>query len=243
VLPGQACGGLISHAHARADAEQERPAASSAALEATQGDLPTITRSDRVGFVLRLRGAAQPFVSLQMLRARKSNSISSTSAADYFGTFGRPASEPVRNGRFTIDALIKNPPAMGNLRQTIVSLIDESKAPIAMVARTRNGSKRRRTQPPGHPVYRQPNSPSETLARVVMNIRSISYPTQTFVMCQTTRRRFPAGIANRPRTSPSVSVCGNPSVTKSWPMIRLHVAVIDSSRFTDYIVDCLVGRP
>lgn len=221
-------------------AEQEQAAASSAALEATQGDLPydhevTIALDSFSGYaVLR-----SPLFS-QMLRREKIKLNLVDDAADYSARL-----DGLRQGRyemaaFTIDALIKTTAAMGKSPATIVSLIDETQGADAMVAAKETFQNVDDLNHPDTRFIVTPNSPSETLARVVMNTFALDQLSdQPFVMANDASDVFQR-YRKSPKNSRQVFVLWEPFVTKILANDSMHV-VIDSSRFTGYIVDCLVA--
>jgi ABC-type nitrate/sulfonate/bicarbonate transport system substrate-binding protein len=221
-------------------AAEEEEAASAAALQATQGDLPydhevTIALDSFSGYaVLR-----SPTFS-QLLRREKIKLNLIDDAADYSARL-----EGLRDGRtqmaaFTIDALIKTTADMGRSPATIVSLIDETQGADAIVA-AKDAIKN--VDDLNHADVRfvlTPDSPSETLARVVMNTFALDQlPEQPFVMAKDAAdvvQRY----RNSQKNSREVFVLWEPFVSKILANDSMHV-VIDSSRFTGYIVDCLVA--
>lgn len=163
--------------------------------------------------------------------------------ADYRQRLDSLRSGKVQFAAFTIDALIKTTAEAGDRepQATIVALIDETRGADAMVAYK---SVVRNVDDLNHADARFvliPNSPSETLARVVMN---------TFALEQVAANPFieardPDDIFRRyqesPKNSRQVFVVWEPYVSRMLANPSMHL-VIDSSRFTGYIVDCLVAE-
>lgn len=156
--------------------------------------------------------------------------------------------ESLRSGKvqmaaFTVDALIKSTAKAGDSppQATIVALIDETRGADAMVAYK---SVVKNVDDLNHSDARFvliPDSPSETLARVVMNTFNLDQiPPDPFVAAQD-----PGDIYRRyqdsPKNSRQVFVLWEPYVSRILANPSMHV-VIDSSRFTGYIVDCLVAE-
>lgn len=141
---------------------------------------------------------------------------------------------------FTIDALIKASAESGQMPATIVCLIDETRGADAMVAYK---DAIRNVDDLNHEQTRfvlTPDSPSETLARVVISNFSLERLADApFVSAED-----PADVVRQYQRSPKntrqVFVLWQPYVSQLLKNDNLHV-VVDSSRFTGYIVDCLVA--
>ncbi len=140
---------------------------------------------------------------------------------------------------FPADALIKISAKQNSLPSTIIAIIDETRGADAMVAY--------RSKYPNIDSLNQPDtqfvlladSPSETLARVVMHdfdlkrlgknpFLNVDSPEQ---ILERYRKATPA--------SKEVFIAWEPYVSQLLTNDQLHV-LVDSSRFTGYIVDCLV---
>ena len=140
---------------------------------------------------------------------------------------------------FTIDALVKASATLGDTPAVIVSMIDETRGADAMVA---DKSSIPNLEAMNHPDTRfvlTPDSPSETLARVVMNDFSLNkLADNPFVMTggpEDTLKRY----RNSKSNSREVFVLWEPYVSKILENKEMHV-VIDSSRFRGRIVDVIV---
>ncbi len=144
---------------------------------------------------------------------------------------------------FTVDALIKTAAISGDSEPpaTIVALIDETRGADAMVAYK---SVIKNVDDLNHSDARfvlMSDSPSETLARVVMNTFALDQiASDPFI-----RAEDPDEIVQRYKDSPKntrqVFVLWEPYVSKILANPSMHV-VVDSSQFTGYIVDCLVAE-
>jgi len=226
---------LRQEAVTQALTEQERNA-----LQATAGELPydhevTIALDSFSGYaVLRSKTFAD------LLRSRKIKLNLVDDGADYSGRLQSLRDGSVEMAAFTIDALIKTTSQLGSSPATIVALIDETQGADAMVA---NKSVFPNVDALNHPDVRfvlTPDSPSETLARVVIN---------TFALDQLTDKPFElANDANdvlgqyrkSEKNARKVFVLWEPFVSQILANDSMHV-VVDSSQFNGYIVDCLVA--
>jgi len=144
---------------------------------------------------------------------------------------------------FTVDALIKTTAEIGDKRPpaTIVAVVDETRGADAMVAYKRavpnvmalNDS---RTQ-----FVLTPDSPSETLARVVkahFNLDALT--NNSFVEADGAEDVFKRYKASPPETR-QIFVLWEPYVSKVLENPNMHV-VVDSSKFRGYIVDVIVAN-
>ncbi len=159
--------------------------------------------------------------------------------ANYTQRLRRLREGEVQLAAFTIDALIKSSAELGDLPAVIVAIIDETRGADAMVAYKNNVPNVDALNRPETRFVLTPNSPSETLARVVMTHFNLNrLPANPFVMT-----RGPADTLNRYRqaaaNSPEVYVLWEPFVSQILENENMHV-VVDSSRFRGYIVDVLV---
>ncbi len=140
---------------------------------------------------------------------------------------------------FTIDALIKTCSESGSLPGTIVAIVDETRGADAVVAYkdaipnidSLNRAEMR--------FVLTPDSPSETLARVVMSHFQLdNMSRQPFVEvndAQAVYRKYRAATPD----APQAYVLWEPLVTKMLENPNTHV-IADSSQFRGYIVDVLV---
>lgn len=228
---------------AEAQRQQQEAEARQELIDKFSGTLPykhqvTIALDSFSGYaVLRSKAFEQKLRSKQIKLTLLDDGANYTQRLDSLRT-GK-----VQMAAFTIDALIKttaqsretSPPA------TIVSLIDETRGADAMVAYE---STIKNVEALNHPDTRfvlTPDSPSETLARVVMSTFALDQvPADPFTMVS-----GPEDVYERYRRSNKdtrqVFVLWEPYVSSILANQAMHV-VIDSSRFTGYIVDCLVAE-
>ncbi len=159
--------------------------------------------------------------------------------ADYAARLAGLADGTYQMAAFPIDALIKSSADSKSLPATIVSIIDETRGADAIVAYkskfptidSLNGKETR--------FVLVGDSPSETLARVVMNNFDLPFLSERpFEMLGSPeelmaayRRAIPAGN--------QLFATWEPYVSDILANDQMHV-LIDSSRFTGYIVDSLV---
>ena len=147
----------------------------------------------------------------------------------------------VQMAAFTVDALIKTSALSGGLPPaSIVALIDETRGADAMVAykatiQNVDGLNHADTR-----FVLTPDSPSETLTRVVMSTFDLDQiAADPFVPAKDAEDVFNRW-KNSKKNSSDVFVLWEPYVSRILANESMHV-VIDSSRFTGYIVDCLVA--
>ena len=158
--------------------------------------------------------------------------------ADY-----RKRLEALKNGDvqmavITIDALIKTGHGLGSNPATIVMVIDETVGADAMVAWKKSVPNIDALNTADTRIVATPDSPSETLARVVMsNFQLPQLPTDGFINAdgaEDVYKRFQAD-----RDGKRAYVLWEPFVSKALEEPDAHV-LMDSSRFRGYIVDVLV---
>lgn len=141
---------------------------------------------------------------------------------------------------FTIDALIKSSADRGDLPATIVALIDETVGADAIVTNQQTIASVDDLNTEDARFVITPDSPSETLARVVMSRFQLDQMADDpFV-----RVSGPEGVLARykqARASDKLAfVVWEPFVSQMIKNDRMHV-LVDSSRFPSSIVDVLVA--
>jgi flagellar motor protein MotB len=142
---------------------------------------------------------------------------------------------------FTYDALIKTSAELGDFPATIVCLIDESKGADAMVAAGRKYPNIDAMNNPETRIVCVQNSPSETLARVVMahfNLDNLAK--QPFEFMDSAEKVYKAYQQAKPDDN-RVFVLWEPYVSKVTDNPDYRV-LIDSSKFRGYVVDVIVAR-
>jgi len=176
----------------------------------------------------------------EALRRRQIKLTLVDDAANYVERLEGLRSGQTQMAAFTIDALLKTSSLVSQTPATIVALIDETQGADAMLA---SKSVVKNVDDLNHPDTRfvvTPDSPSETLARVVMSTFSLDQlVADPFVFANDANDVFDRYRASG-KDSRQIFVVWEPYVSKILANDSLHV-VIDSSRFTGYIVDCLVA--
>ncbi len=151
------------------------------------------------------------------------------------------ASGDVPMGVITIDALIKGSAQVGDLPATIVAIVDETRGADAMVAYAKAVPNVDALDDPATRFVLTPDSPSETLARVVMAHFSLArVAPDPFVKAKDAADVFDRYRKAKPDTR-EVFVLWEPYVSKVLENPATH-RVIDSSRFRGYIVDAIVAN-
>lgn len=214
--------------------------AQDATMQATAGELPyqqevSLALDSFSGYaVMRSR----EFASMLRRRGVKLNLVDD--GANYSRRLASLRDGETQMAAFTIDALIKTSAAAGTTPATIVAIIDETQGADAMVAAK---STIRNVDDLNHPDVRfvvTPDSPSETLTRVVLNTFALDkVAANPFVMAKDARDVFEL-YRQSPKNSRQVFVLWEPYVSEILANEEMGV-VIDSSRFNGYIVDCLVA--
>ncbi|MCA9211428.1 MAG: OmpA family protein [Planctomycetales bacterium] len=161
--------------------------------------------------------------------------------ADYAARLSGLQSGNTQMAAFTIDALIKASATLGDMPAVIVAIIDETRGADAMLAGKTvvpNVASLNRLETR---FVLTPDSPSETLARVVMSEFALDQlPQDPFI-----RTNGPAETLAKFRESGSetanVFVLWEPFVSEMLSDKSMHV-VVDSSSFRGYIVDVIVAN-
>jgi outer membrane protein OmpA-like peptidoglycan-associated protein len=168
--------------------------------------------------------------------------------ANYPDRFKRLAEGKLDMATFTMDALIKCAAQFGetnkevlNVMPTVVDIIDETKGADAMMASKQRFPNIDALNTPDLQIYCVADSPSETLARVVMayfNLDRVSQ--QPFHFCNSIDAVYKEYQSTKP-TEPKVFIVWEPFVSKMLDNPDYH-SLVDSSKFRGYIVDVLVAR-
>jgi outer membrane protein OmpA-like peptidoglycan-associated protein len=220
------------------DAEQESQKQST--LAATSGELPydhevTMALDSFSGYAV-LRSD----LFRQLLRRSKIKLELVDDGANYQQRLKSLDAGKAQMAAFTIDALIKTTALSGSSPATIVALIDETRGADAMVAYKSTVKNIDDLNHPDTQFVLTPDSPSETLARVVMSTFELDQiPAEPFRPADNAEDVFHR-YENSAKNSRQVFVLWEPYVSKILANESMHV-VIDSSRFTGYIVDCIVA--
>lgn len=139
----------------------------------------------------------------------------------------------------TLDGLVKATARLGEAPVTAVMVIDETTGADAMVAYESAVPNIDALNAPGTKIVATPDSPSQTLAQVVMaNFQLDQLPSDPWVRADGSAdvlRRF----EKADRSAKAAYVLWEPYVSKALEKDGAHI-LIDSSRFRGYIVDVLV---
>lgn len=160
-------------------------------------------------------------------------------AADYAARAKALESGDLQLALFPADALIKASAKLDALPATIVAVIDETRGADAMLGYRQKYPNLDALNAPETRFVLVGDSPSETLARVVMHdfdLRRLA--PQPFVTVASPEEVLARYRAATPQST-EVFLTWEPYVSQLLANDQLHV-VVDSSRFTGYIVDCLV---
>jgi len=159
--------------------------------------------------------------------------------ADYNARIQSLKDGETQMGVFTIDALIKTCAEMGELPVTTVAIIDETRGADAAVAFKTAIPNIDALNHKDTKFVLTPDSPSETLARVIMahfNLTSLS--DDPFIKLKDAEAVYKKYRSAKPDEK-QVFVLWQPYVSKVLENPNTHV-VVDSSRFRGYIVDIIV---
>ncbi len=140
---------------------------------------------------------------------------------------------------FTIDALVKTSAAAGSLPATIVAMIDDTVGADAIVAYKERLPNVDALNHPDTKFVLTPDSPSETLARVVMSRFQLDELGDQPFINATDAADVVAKYKRGKPTDRLAYVLWEPYVTQVLQNDRMHV-VVDSSRFPSAIADVLV---
>ncbi len=147
----------------------------------------------------------------------------------------------VQLAAFTIDALIKVSGDLDQLPATIVAIIDETRGADALVADSRVAANLDALNRADVRFVLTPDSPSETLARVVMaDFHLDNLPRDPFIPAKDAQDVVAKYRASR-KDAPHVYVLWEPYVSQILENSNMK-KLIDSSRFRGYIVDVLVAN-
>jgi len=161
--------------------------------------------------------------------------------ADYTARMKALKDGEIQLAVITIDALIKGCDTLGTMPATIVAVVDETRGADAMVAF--------KSAVPNVDAFNHkdmkfiltPNSPSETLTRVVQaHFNLTGLGPKPFVDCKDAEEVYKKYRAAK-HEDKQVFVLWEPYVSKVLENPNMHV-VVDSSRFKGYIVDVIVAN-
>lgn len=159
--------------------------------------------------------------------------------ADYVGRARALKSGKVQMAVFTIDAYLKTGSVIGEFPGSIVLVIDESKGADAIVAYKRGVPQIPSLSNPRARIVLTSDSPSETLARIMINKMSLpSLPASWAVETNGAEDAYKK-LKSADPDDPYAYVLWEPYVTKALTIDGVHL-LLDSSKLKGYIVDVLV---
>ena len=161
--------------------------------------------------------------------------------ADYVGRARALKSGKVQMAVFTIDAYLKAGSVIGEFPGSIVLVIDESKGADAIVAYKRGVPQIPSLSNSRARIVLTPDSPSETLARIMINKMSLpSLPASWAVETNGAEAAYKK-LKSADPDEPYAYVIWEPYVTKALAIEGVHL-LLDSSKLKGYIVDVLVAQ-
>ncbi|XZE22501.1 phosphate ABC transporter substrate-binding/OmpA family protein [Pirellulaceae bacterium SH449] len=160
-------------------------------------------------------------------------------AADYAKRMDQLESGAIQFAAFPIDALIKVCSARNKLPVTIIALIDETRGADAMVAYTDRFPDVDALNSATTKFVLVGDSPSETLTRVVMKDFDLANLAPDPFRRVDSPEKIMASYQVAAPTTDEVYVTWEPFVSQLLENPAMHV-IVDSSKFTGYIVDSLV---
>lgn len=160
-------------------------------------------------------------------------------AADYSKRMDQLESGSIQFAAFPIDALIKVCSERNKLPVTIIALIDETRGADAMVAYKGRFPDVDALNSANTKFVMVGDSPSETLTRVVMKDFDLSKLSANPFRKVDSPEKIMASYQAAAPTTDEVYVTWEPYVSQLLENDAMHV-LVDSSKFTGYIVDSLV---
>jgi ABC-type nitrate/sulfonate/bicarbonate transport system substrate-binding protein len=140
---------------------------------------------------------------------------------------------------FTVDALIKTCDRIGDLPASVVAIVDETRGADAVCAYKSSITNVDDLNNKDTKFVLTPDSPSETLARVIMAHFNLSaLPADPFIKCKDAQEVYQTYRKAQP-TQKLAFVLWEPYVSKILENPNMH-KVIDSGQFKGYIVDVIV---
>lgn len=160
--------------------------------------------------------------------------------ANYTERLEALASGKVQFAAFPLDSLIKASELLNKIPATAIAVIDESRGADAMVAYREKYPNIDAIQANAlTKIVLVGDSPSETLARVVLNdfgMRdSATKKIEPVADADALKKRYQAAVSS----GDEIFVTWEPLLSEMLNNDQLHV-LVDSSRFSGYVVDCLV---
>lgn len=159
--------------------------------------------------------------------------------ADYVKRVRDLKSGKVQMAVFTIDAYLKAGNVVGDYPGSIVLVIDESKGADAIVAHERGVAAIPNLSNPNAKIILTPDSPSETLARIMINTMSLPSLPSNWQSDANGAEDVYKKLKSADPDDPYAYVLWEPYVTKALAIDGVQL-LLDSSKLKGYIVDVLV---
>ena len=159
--------------------------------------------------------------------------------ADYVRRARDLKSGKVQMAVFTIDAYLKAGSDFDDYPGSIVLVIDESKGADAIVAHKRGVATIPNLSNPKARIVLTPDSPSETLARIMINTMSLPSLPANWASDANGAEDVYKKLKSADPDEPTAYVLWEPYVTKALAIDGVHL-LLDSSKLKGYIVDVLV---
>jgi ABC-type taurine transport system substrate-binding protein len=176
------------------------------------------------------------------LSAKRINLTQADDGADYATRLAKLKSGELQMAAFTIDALIKasSDPAMSDLPAVIVSILDETRGADGLVAYKQAVPNIDALNDPDMKFVLTKDSPSETLARVLISHFGLTNVNQNnFIYVKDAEEVYKTYRNSKPEQK-QVYVLWEPYISKMIENPNCQV-LIDSSKFRGYIVDVVVA--
>jgi ABC-type taurine transport system substrate-binding protein len=159
--------------------------------------------------------------------------------ADYSARIKNIQSGNLQLAVFTVDSLVRASSLQGSLPATIVSIIDETRGADAVVAFKSIVPNVDALNRSDLKLILTPDSPSETLARVIMSHFNLSDLSANPFMNMPDAQAVYNHYRSSDPSAPYAYVLWEPYISKMLDNPNTHV-VLDSSSFRGYIVDVIV---
>jgi len=159
--------------------------------------------------------------------------------ADYTARAAALEKGTLQFATFPADALIKTFSKLDFPPATIIAIIDETRGADAMLAYKKRFENVDQLNSPEVRFVLVENSPSETLARVVIQDFGLQQISKDAILSVASPEKLMEHYRNASPTTNEVYVIWEPFVSQMLKNEAMHV-LTDSSKFTGYIVDTLV---
>lgn len=161
--------------------------------------------------------------------------------ADYLGRLKRLASGELEMAVFTLDALVKTSAELGDLPAAIIAFVDETRGADAMITYKAAIPNIDALNSPDVKFILTPDSPSETLARVIISHFGLKNLDQnSFIKVKDAEEVYKKYLQAKPADK-TAFVLWEPYVTKMLENPNT-LDLVNSSKFRGYIGDVIVAN-